>query len=309
MNYNSSVVNMTKGREAYGKLDTLSDSKSALANFRKLYNSSVKAVRQKRERFEEEVKEIQSVYLPGKANPMIDELRRAFRTEVATHQHQLTDKLNSILKAKEDAVQAYISIPPTAEQFSLLQMLKLRGAKSIPEEEWSMLISTLAGNYQCATVLESLAKEAGKDFVIPFTPKDGLDAIQMIRRYAETAIQNITDPRENYIASEFMRDDVEDSYTSQLIAKLDSQIATTIPSESATLKGRLKQARDHALHQGAYDLFNSIADFIVSHNADFATEKEAALIDSAEALIEQGMNAKESQPKLSRSAESAEKAD
>lgn len=284
-----------KGREAYNKLNTVSESKSALSTFRLLVLKTHEAVTVKQARLNEGIRAIKERYQPAVANPKITELRSVFNRDLKDTQDKLQKKLDEILQAKEEACRKYVVTPPSEDQIALLQTLKMRDIKNIPAEEWNMLVTTLSGNYQCATVLATIAKEAGKDFAPPFSPTDGLEDIKRFRTKAEFCIQNMENLAESYIGAEFLAIDNPDTFTSALIKKLDTEIATTIPSGELRLVNRLREAGRVAVHQGQYDLYNRILDFIYRNEDKLSTpaEMQAAFIAEAENLIEMGMNAKE----------------
>ena len=287
-----------KGKEAFHKLDTVSDSKSALASYRVFVIKSDEAIRTKRASLDKKIKAITERYQPSVANPMISELRTTFNNERKATQNRLNERLDEMLQAKEEACRKYVMTPPSADQLALLQTLKMRNAKEITSEEWNMIVSSLSGNYQCASVLSTIAKESGKEFVPPFSPTDGLEDIKQFRARADYAIRNIGDLENSYIGMEFLAVDNPDTFTSALIKKLDTEIATTVPSPSVSIIGRLKDARNHALHVGDMDVFNAIANFIIGSGDQLQTpeEQEIALMEKAEKMIALGMNAKEKNP-------------
>lgn len=300
-NYEKTKDTLQQARAAYQKLNTVSASKSALGSLRTIIKAEAKAVKLKKDRLEEEVKKVSETYMPSVAGPKIAALKTAFKNDLTAKQAALRNKLTETMKLKEGACQAYLMAVPSAEQISLLQVLKLRGAESISSEEWDMLAAQLAGNYQCACVLQSIAKDAGREFILPVTPADALEKLNLFRQRAEATIANITAPENNSLAYEFLSD-YENTYTDTLIKELDTEIATTVPDASATLKGRLKAARDKALRAGDFDLFNLIADFIVNHSSIFGTENEQSqdFQEQAEALVTQGMAATDEKTRLKK---------
>lgn len=287
--------NTLAGKAAYNKHDTISESKSSLASFRKIYINSAKAIELKKEKMEEEIKKINSTYVPAKAGPMIAELKKSFNSEIEIVKTGLRKKLSNILNIKREVSKQYIMVVPTAEQLTMLQTLQMRGIDNIPDEEWAVIIDNFAGNYQCASILKTLAKGTNKEFSVPFSLVNGFEDINDIEKLANIAIDNIEDPKANYYANEFRMEEVEDTNTSILIKKLDSEIATTVPDESTTLIGRLRMARDHALHVGDYDTFKEICAFIASNSSVLETpaERERAFLEQAEGWIQTGMNAVE----------------
>ena len=295
MSYTDFQKNYNTGKQVYLGLNTTSESRSACSTFRYLYIQSFFIVKQKTVALEQKIAEIKNKYLPSTANPMIQDLRKTYDDEVKSIQSKLSDKLAAALDAKRNACRKYTMIPPSADQLALLQTIQLRGVENIPEEEWNMMIQTLAGNHQAAGVLESLAKDSGKEFKAPFSAADALRDLENFQNRAEIAISNITDPYKDGRAYEFFRDDIKDSLTSELINKLDSEIGTAVPDKSLTIAGRLDEAAEKALKAGNFDEFQLIHNFRFSHSSVFESPDETnqSIINQAEELIELGMSTKE----------------
>lgn len=295
------INEMITGKKAFNNLNTISDSRSSLDELRTFYISSVHAIMQKKAKLEERIKEINSTFHRDKALPMIRELQNDFDADVRMHRNKLTENLNAILEAKKEACQKYIMTPPSNDQLALINTIKLRGAENIPNEEWEMIINTLAGNYQAAMMLETIAKETQdkptgkKDFVAPVTIASVNADLDLIKNWFEIAFNNIADPYESPRSLEMFKSDRIESPTSILIAKLDREIVSTVPSASLSTKNRLREAAQHALHVGQYELFNEINHFIFENISKLETPEETQreFAIAAEKLIEAGNNATE----------------
>lgn len=287
------------GKEAYHKLDTVSESKAALAWIRNNIVHIFPAAKMKKERLEQEIKEINETYTPQAAAPKIAEKRNAFKRDIETYQNKLREQLASVLQAKREASRKYVMIPPSADQLTLLNTLKLRGVKNIDDTEWQMYISTLAGNYQCAQILATLARDGGRDFIPPVTSMQDMEQeLTLVENWLNEAINNLSKPEDlSYRTMEILADR-DNTPSAQLINKLDTEILSTVPSGSLTLKNRLKEAAQNALHVGQMDLFNQIYAFISDNRANLETPEEAQanFRQAAEELIDAGNNAKEKTP-------------
>ena len=283
------------GKEAYHKLDTVSESKFSLSGLRYILRHTITAYQMKKSRLEDEIKDINSKYQPKAAAPEIEKKRSAYKQDLTAAQSKLREQLNTILSAKREACRKYIMIPPSQDQLALLQSLQIRGVKSISDEEWNMIISSLAGNYQCSQILSKLAEDAGrKDFIPPVSSVGSLEQdLKLIEAYFTDAINSLDNP-DNYRTMELIADR-DTTPSAMLIEKLDKEIISTVPSSSLSTKNRLKDAAQHALHVGKYDLFHEIYDFIGANADKLSTQEEieADFIAAAEDLIDKGNNAKE----------------
>lgn len=295
MGTQEAIKNFETGKQVYYGLNTTSESKSACSTFRMLYVKSAQAVAIKTDTLSKKIKEIKEKYLPSVANPMINDLRKTYDAEIHDLQVKLSEKLDSALQAKREACRKYTMVPPSQDQLNLLQSIQLRGAENIPEAEWNQLIKTLAGNHQCASILEKFAKDSGKEFIAPFNAEKAMHDLDEFQNRAEIAINNIADPYKDGRAQEFYRDDIKDSLTSELINKLDSEIGTTVPDPNLTLKGRLEAAANNALKKGHADEFQMINQFKWDHvkEIEATDEKYQEIHRQAEDLIALGMSAKE----------------
>lgn len=287
------------GKEAYHKLDTVSDSESALGQLRYNIMQLFPAVKMKKDRLDNDIKEILNTYTAQAASPKIAEKKTAYENEVSQIQGRLREQLASILQAKREAARKYVMIPPTQDQLSLLNTLKLRGVKNIDDTEWQMYIATFAGNYQCSQIMAALAEEAGKTYIPPVSSVDKLnESLNLAEAWFNDVIDNFSKPDDlRYRAMEMLAER-DNTPSAQLINMLDTEIISTVPSGSLSTKNRLKDAAQHALHMGQFDLFNEIYAFIGDNRDRLETPEEAQadFIAAAEKLIDAGNNAKEKTP-------------
>lgn len=285
------------GKQAFHDLDTISDSTSSLEKVRLNIVHSVPIVQRKQANLTEAIKKVNETYSQQVAVPKIDGIRATYNSEVKTIQDKLRSQLKSVMTAKREACRKYTMTPPTQEQLDLFSSYKMRDPKSISDEEWNMLIATVAGNYQCSQILCTLAKEAGREFFPPVSSlKDIESNMILIEAWLNNAINDLEKPDDvSYRTMELLAVDNKNTALSQIIDKLDKEIITTVPSADLTLKNRLRASAQHALHVGNNELFNEICHFIGYNNDKLMTpqEMQADFINKAEQLIEKGMSATE----------------
>ena len=290
------LMDHVKGKEAYHKLDTISDNKASFLQVRYNLIHMYSVVKIRKEKLDKETKEITATYSPKVAQERIMEKKASFEKDIKVLQNKLRESLAPVKPAKEEALQKYVLTPPTPEQINLINTIKLRGVENIEDTEWSMFISALSGNYQSSQILATIAKEGGREFIPPIISlQDAEEEINLAESWLLEAIDNLLKPDDLSYRTLEILSDYEDTPSYQLFAKLDREIMTTVPSPSLSTRNRLKDAAQHALHVGNTKLFNEIWDYIRDNRDKLETTEEiqAEFIATTEELIERGMNAKE----------------
>ena len=207
----------------------------------------------------------------------------------------MKEGLSAVLKAKKEASRKYLMTPPSQDQLNLISYVEKIGADNFDDGEWKEIVKSIAPNPLASKMLARITKDSKREFFPPVSIASVDADLEQIEKLYLNGIDCIDDPYRNIKGLEFFRDDLQETQTSILTEKLDREIASTNPSSSLSPKNRLREAANHALHVGNYDLFNQIGNFIRDNISRFETkeEAEADFALACEQLIEAGNNAKE----------------
>lgn len=295
---NNAEKSYKAGKEEYRKLDKVPKLMNSFGMFRSSFIVVFGILKGKKSVLEKNIKEVAETYSAKVAAQKIAELREGYNLEVKEQQEMLSKQLEKTVLAKEEICRKYTLTPPTERQFVLLQALKMRDAKAIPEAEWTMYAHEFGGNYQAMAILRDISVGAGKPIKMPFSPEESLEDLHLFQGRCQNAIEKITDFENNYNVQELLHSDVEDSFASKTIKLLDTQIATTIEdTDFTTVAGRLKLARSKAIDAGDTELTKEIHTFLTNNInlLESVETRQTRLLDRAENLIHKGLTARPKQ--------------
>ncbi len=291
MSYQVSLNLTEAARRVFEGMDIPSSPVTSLASFRTICQKMNQSCIASRKRMEEERTEMLKIYAQGIVTEKIAELTGQYENRISSIRNKLTEKLNAILTAKENAIADFTAAPASDEQMRLLQTVQMRGS-NVSDAEWGMIVRKYAGNYQALAVVKTLAEKLDKPFSMPFSPDADLEKVKAIRGRFEQAINAIDKEPSTYTTMELLNyGQDQESVTSVLIRDLDTSFSSTTP---VSYLEQLREARSNAIRASQYDLSHEITEFIISYGDDLkGTVPSTEVRIAADELIKAGMNAQE----------------
>ena len=214
---------------------------------------------------------------------------------------QYTDDMITILSrrcaeffdAKRNTVTKFIKNMPSDALWKKLQFIKDFG-DLLDKEEWEVFITDpdIASNYYASKIIQKEAERHGIDYVIALNYNRLMDKINDIEIMVNNSIPHIADSQNSLNLLSFISENAN-SPVSQLIADIDTDLASIIPADRLTVLQRLKNAKQTAYDKNNVKLSVKIGSFIDRNIDKLATPEEIneSLYAEAEKFIEQGMNA------------------
>ena len=282
-------------KEVYNSQKTRSKVNASLSVFRDHAHMVRLSALQKRKELEDKFAEIRAEYSVAKSNKMIAELEQTHKEYLKKTSEELVGLFNEIMNAKRTAIKQYTLIPPSDKTLRLFEALDRRDKSSISDVEWQYLLEATAGNYQEMSMLAKVAKDIGKDFVLPFAPDTELEKLDEFQKLITPVLSEIGTPDKKLSTAGsifYLMDGMTEGYHDHtkfraMIDDLDTSAATAVPDIIRSLYDRLLEAKQKALDHGQYNLYNKIRDLVdkYSDQLQSAAEKQERINAQAEDLL------------------------
>lgn len=229
--------------------------------------------------------------LADEANSKLQAEMKQYADDIRTI---LSNRSAEFFEAKRNTVTHFIKQMPSDALWRKLQFIKDFG-NLLNKEEWEVFITDpeIASNYFASKIVQKEAETHEIDYVIALDYNKLMGKINDIETMVNNSIPHIADS-ENSLTLLSLVSENPQSPVSQLIADIDSDIASIIPAEKLTVLQRLKDAKENAYNKDNVMLSVKIGSFIDKHADELATPEELKepLYAEAEQFIQKGMSAK-----------------
>lgn len=254
------------------------------------FRSSCKKARQtflaKRSAMEEEVKKLEQakMYSGNYVNDKYMELRKQYDASRAETVTSLRKQLGEVVDTRKEQIGDYTLAAPDDTTVKLLQVLGMRS--SISQTEIEMLIGKCCDNYQALCVVHALAENNGMNFIMPFTPKEYLEQIDLAEKWCHTFIDSFDKPDKEltYAELEFYGDYTSTRVTSLFDALDNATITKKAEDILDTLKTEAKKAQEtlsKAVESNDMDTARKAAGEVARLN-NFIRNNEGVMLDEEE---------------------------
>ncbi len=235
-------------------------------------------------------------YSPKIANEKKAEVRNRFSEKLSNDKRKMNAKIEQISESRATYRQRFYTAVPPESLVRYIDMLSERD--SLNPTEWKMALKkvTESGYYQALVRLnDKVAKKFGYEFALPDDPEQAEQRDEEIKNIYTSIVDNIEKPQSEWSYMMFAILSNNENQVKQSIEENDTAYGRGEPDQSMSLRNKLKESAQHALHVGQYDLFREIYAFIHANEDQLGTEEEikADFIASVEDMIEKGMSATE----------------
>lgn len=290
------AINATgKAEEVYRAIKVEPADKSEVGYLRNVIKGFRNGLLSKRTEIESRKEENRKQYSEVRAGELNKELDDSFSETVEQVQNVLIDYTNKLMDAKRKAVQEFTMTPIPEKSIQMINSYRLRDLEKVSDLEWNYLLSNAGDNYQALRAIEKLYNDAGKTFIMPFTPDKTIKEIDSFSDIVLTAIKKDLCRDETEMShsnsNRFLLMDGTDGHADdpmirECIRDLDGLASTIVPAKITVYK-RLEDARKLAYNNSNMDLYDQITSFISRNENELRTPEEIqeSIYSQAETLI------------------------